>query len=707
MSRGLVFRLASLASLGLGILALPLTANERVAGLMAFGVGLIMGVISRRSDRFGSQSAGLGILLATALPASGVWIPFKMGAVVAIGVGSATRAGLSRAVPGFGLLLMAIGSVRGFERPWLIVAWGVSVLVVLALASVQGFARDSAPPLEGNPVSSNSGSGPNSGVLVVRRLAALGLAVAVMAGLVGAWSAASTSSLDEFWRRVAGRGQETASFLGLNQSASGGMTVADSLDVSDRFDLGPDANEVVLRVGADRPMFWRGNTFDQWDGRQWTKSPGGEKWEVALAAGVRPDIAPFDHTILHPELEVATLVQEFSTTASGLNVLLAAPNLEEVVMPGQGLTGVEMTVHEDLTVELARPLRANDSWIVSSSVPVVSERDLQAAELANLAVDPAIEPELLAQIQAQAQRQHERFASPSDIHPDVAQLAAEITADATTTYDKVKALENWFDENVEYTLDLAPLPEGEDAVAHLLFTSRKGFCQQIGTAMVIMARSLGIPARVAVGWVPSSFNQELNVWESGRDDAHAWAEIWFPGVGWQGFDPTAGVPLAGDSPELEPAIDPSADASAPWWRWLAGLPLGTKLALGGAMGAAAVVIMVGLRRLRGWRRSAAVGAVRLLVDAPNARFERLGAAHGCGWTPQSTFGDKGRDLVAAGLPPDQVATVVAGLEYLNYCLADMPDHPDVAMTTAQIEAAFNQLERYEAGVGGEMAVAAT
>jgi protein-glutamine gamma-glutamyltransferase len=128
----------------------------------------------------------------------------------------------------------------------------------------------------------------------------------------------------------------------------------------------------------------------------------------------------------------------------------------------------------------------------------------------------------------------------------VKKLAADVTASAPTRYDKVRALEAWMGENTQYTLDIPPLPAGADAVDHYLFEDKKGFCEQIASSLVVMLRSLGYPARLAVGYTPGERNPFTGLYEVRADDAHAWTEVWFPDVGWQAFDPTAKVPFAGD-----------------------------------------------------------------------------------------------------------------------------------------------------------------
>ena len=121
-----------------------------------------------------------------------------------------------------------------------------------------------------------------------------------------------------------------------------------------------------------------------------------------------------------------------------------------------------------------------------------------------------------------------------------------MTKDAPTAYDKVLALEAWLAANTTYRLDVAPPPDGADAVDQFLFVDRQGFCEQIATALTVMLRTLGIPARLAVGFVPDHRDPVSGDWVVLDKGAHAWVEVLWPGVGWQGFDPTADVPLSGE-----------------------------------------------------------------------------------------------------------------------------------------------------------------
>ena len=112
----------------------------------------------------------------------------------------------------------------------------------------------------------------------------------------------------------------------------------------------------------------------------------------------------------------------------------------------------------------------------------------------------------------------------------------------------MQSLIHWIGAHTHYSENIPPLPAGADTVDEFLFGNRVGFCEQISTSLAVMLRSLGIPAREAVGYVPGGFNPITDLYQVHANDAHAWVQVWFPGYGWQDFDPTAVVPLSPPSP---------------------------------------------------------------------------------------------------------------------------------------------------------------
>lgn len=149
----------------------------------------------------------------------------------------------------------------------------------------------------------------------------------------------------------------------------------------------------------------------------------------------------------------------------------------------------------------------------------------------------------------------ERYlALPETVTPRTHQLAADITADLETPYEKVAAITDYLRKNIEYSETIeAELPNNQDLIDWFLFDYKKGFCNYYATAEVILLRSIGIPARWAVGYAEGeriSADDEAdrsNRFSGGsiivrQRDAHAWPEVYFPGIGWVEFEPTNSQP---------------------------------------------------------------------------------------------------------------------------------------------------------------------
>jgi len=129
---------------------------------------------------------------------------------------------------------------------------------------------------------------------------------------------------------------------------------------------------------------------------------------------------------------------------------------------------------------------------------------------------------------------------PNVLSPEVARLARQLTATAPTDFDKAVALQKYFRDTGGFVYDTnVDTSQNADAVSTFL-ASKRGYCVQFASAMAVMARTLGIPARVGVGFLPgtrlSNGRQGVSL-----NDAHAWPELYFEGVGWVRFEPTPAV----------------------------------------------------------------------------------------------------------------------------------------------------------------------
>ena len=123
------------------------------------------------------------------------------------------------------------------------------------------------------------------------------------------------------------------------------------------------------------------------------------------------------------------------------------------------------------------------------------------------------------------------------VDPRVADLGGQLTALYDNPYDKARELERYFRTQFGYTLDLPQQPV-DDPIAHFLFVRREGHCEYFASAMTIMLRTQGIPARMVNGFLTGEYNDVGENYIVRAQDAHTWVEVYFPGVGWVDFDPT-------------------------------------------------------------------------------------------------------------------------------------------------------------------------
>ncbi|MFE5410934.1 transglutaminaseTgpA domain-containing protein [Microbacterium sp. NPDC056569] len=162
---------------------------------------------------------------------------------------------------------------------------------------------------------------------------------------------------------------------------------------------------------------------------------------------------------------------------------------------------------------------------------------------------------------------------PADIPPIIGELALQVTADATTDYDRLTALQRWFrGTDFRYSLE-APVEDGFDgsgaeAVAQFLDV-RQGYCVHFASAFALMARTLHMPSRIVVGYLPGTPTTETvdgqPVFSVSSSQLHAWPEVFFSGIGWIPFEPTSGlgVPTTFSSELTLPGQPADPDAAPP------------------------------------------------------------------------------------------------------------------------------------------------
>ena len=162
----------------------------------------------------------------------------------------------------------------------------------------------------------------------------------------------------------------------------------------------------------------------------------------------------------------------------------------------------------------------------------------------------------------------------------VPRLATQITSSARNDFDKAAAIENYLKTRFGYTLQLPQTPV-KDPIANFLFERKQGHCEYFASAMAVMLRTIGIPSRVVNGFRSDEFNDLTGNYVVRAKDAHAWVEAYFPGYGWQTFDPTpAGN---GGTPQGWNRLALYVDAMASFWRdWVVSYDTSHQYSLGQA-----------------------------------------------------------------------------------------------------------------------------
>jgi hypothetical protein len=216
----------------------------------------------------------------------------------------------------------------------------------------------------------------------------------------------------------------------------------------------------------------------------------------------------------------------------------------------------------------------------AQSLMVYSLRDAaggRAYTVSSLRVQPTNAQLTGASDQAPTDITRRYLAIPREVPEGIRKLAMERTAEASSLYEKAVELQDWFTRSGEFTYDLSrQSPKHVSDLVDFLTRNKRGYCEQFAAAMALLARTLGIPARVAMGYTAGTQASDGS-WIVRSRDAHAWPELYFEGAGWLRFEPTpsgglgqgtASVPLytvrvtAGEGPAEGGQASPTPSQSA-------------------------------------------------------------------------------------------------------------------------------------------------
>jgi transglutaminase-like putative cysteine protease len=353
------------------------------------------------------------------------------------------------------------------------------------------------------------------------------LKATMMAGaiiILLAWTApalaASVPPAEQAWQRLsrplAQARSEFTNFFAALRATSGIVTdyYGDTLPLGRGNTL---TEQVVLTVIAPpRPVagvryYWRARVYDEWDGTRWTTYPT-----------ARQEMSPDDFALPFADLDGRWEAGFQFFPAIPMGTLYTAPQPQWVSRP----VNAEVIVNDDSSVDLhalnsVPVVRPGEVYEVQSSLTNVTISQLRAAGTDY--------PDWIK----------ERYLEvPNTITPRTLELAQTIAADYDNAYDTTEAVTEWMRQNITYNEIVPTPPQNRDILDWMLFDLKQGFCNYYATAEIILLRSLGIPARIAVGYAQGELNRETNTYTVRQRDAHAWPEVYFPGVGWVEFEPT-------------------------------------------------------------------------------------------------------------------------------------------------------------------------
>lgn len=311
----------------------------------------------------------------------------------------------------------------------------------------------------------------------------------------------------------------------------------------------PELLETVMmraRIEEEVPLpavwRWRGLSYDTYTGRGWTLTE------------LRRETFAANEAIPHSPLAAQTTVRQRVQWVGDARVLRYA-----VGDPVQFSQEVAVTWRE--AEDMVRAMSdVSPVYFVTSRVPVADPDELRAAAVTAV-------PSTILNRYTQL---------PPNLPARVTELAQTVAGGYDNGYDQALALARFL-RQYPYSLDVPPPPDDGDLVDYFLFDLQAGYCDYYASSMVVMARTLGLPARLAVGYLPQPPDEEgvQTIWQV---NGHSWAEVYFAGYGWVAFEPTApfaegaGAVLAESAAVAETAVPPPLpvrDEKRPFARWLA------------------------------------------------------------------------------------------------------------------------------------------
>ncbi|HXH22031.1 MAG TPA: transglutaminase domain-containing protein [Dehalococcoidia bacterium] len=328
--------------------------------------------------------------------------------------------------------------------------------------------------------------------------------------------------LYDVWQKatapIAGPFQEMGRVFASIDSKKGGTVhrFGSTLPLQGEITLG--GGQVAEVVPPEAPLFLRAQTYDQYTS---------QGWKISGSSTITSTSWPALRALQSPEEARRQFRRPISvqiTPSRRQNVILSAGQPLSVSVDSRVVYGADQS---DVTsIRPSGTLNRGVEYRVEGTISSASQTRLRQAGTSY----PAwIAPYLQL---------------PDSLPRNVVNQALDLTRGMDNAYDKATAIEQFLRTNFPVDTKIQPAPPNRDSVAYFLFDARRGYFDYHASAMVVMLRSLGIPARIAVGYVvrPADRLPDTSTYILSEANAFAWPEVYFPGLGWVEFNPTPSEP---------------------------------------------------------------------------------------------------------------------------------------------------------------------
>ena len=305
-----------------------------------------------------------------------------------------------------------------------------------------------------------------------------------------------------------------------------------TFDQKTHFQGNPELTDTLMFTVRGPKTYWRARSYAVYTGTGWE-------------TGEDPEFVPFEEVTSPNDRRRVPQTNEFRVAAA-TDTLFTGGLPETFDQPAEALT-TPASGPGALQVRFSTgreyfPTRVNLRYVSTGLESLAVPRELRAAG-----------EEYPEWTQAYLQL-------PETLPERVRTLAAALTAEAETPYDKAATIRNFLIA-IPYNLDIQAPPEGADGVDHFLFESRTGYCDYYASAAVVLMRAAGIPSRYVLGYAPGRLNVAWGVYEVRELNYHSWVEAYFPDFGWIRFEPTPpdAIEFGGEGLDFSPLPEEEID----------------------------------------------------------------------------------------------------------------------------------------------------